>query len=486
MPSPPTRRPLSAFVMSFGALLGFTLGWASSAHAEPNQPQFFRSDRGIARDSGKLPEALDDGTNLVWKVPLDPGHSTPVVFGDRVFLSTFTPASKELSTVALHRDSGKLLWRRAVSVSTIESLHSVGSPATPSPATDGHRVFTFFGSYGLLCHDLDGKLLWEQRLGPFQDEYGAGSSPVLTGDLVVINQDHDVDSFLAAYDLATGKQVWRTPRPKAVRSYSTPVPWSSSGQNQIVVAGAIELNGYDAPTGSLLWTVPGLARIAIPTPVPTDDTLFVATWAPGGDAGRRLVLDPWQVALGKWDANHDRQLSRAEINDPEVLDRFFRIDTDQSGALNEAEWGRHADVFQRAQNAILAIRPTSRGDLGESAILWKHPKGAPYVASPVVISGNLWVVKDGGIVTTLNAANGENLSEERLPTVGTYFASPVAGDGKVYFASESGVVTVVTQSLPWRVLSSRAFGERIYATPVLQEGRVLIRTEKALYSFGRH
>lgn len=486
MPSPPTPRPPPAFVVSLGVLFGFALGWALPVHAEPNQAQFFRSDRGIARDSAKLPETLDDGTNLIWKAALDPGHSTPVVLGDRIFLTTFTPASKELSTLARHRDSGKHLWRRSVTVSALESLHSVGSPATPSPATDGHRVFTFFGSYGLLCHDLEGKLLWEQRLGPFQDEYGAGSSPVLAGDLVVINQDHDVDSFIAAYDQATGKQVWRTPRPKAVRSYSTPVLWSQSGQDQIVVAGAIELNGYEAATGTLLWTVPGLARIAIPTPVPAEGTLLVATWAPGGDAGRRLVLDPWPAALGKWDANHDSQLARAEINDPEVLDRFFRIDTDQSGAVNESEWGRHAEVFQRAQNAILAIRPKGRGDLGESAILWKHPKGAPYVASPLVAGGKLWVVKDGGIVTTLNAANGENLSEERLPTVGTYFASPVAGDGKVYFASESGVVTVVTQSLPWRVLSSRAFGERIYATPVLHEGRVLIRTEKALYSFGRH
>jgi outer membrane protein assembly factor BamB len=480
-PSSPRRSP----AVSARAALGLAIGLAFTTGAAPSQIQFFRSDHGIAVDGEPLPETLEDSANLLWKTPLDPGHSTPVIAGDRLVLTTFTPAAKELATVALDRGSGKVLWRSAVKVSTVESLHSVGSPATPSPATDGHRVFTFFGSHGLLCHDLQGRLLWEQRLGPFQDEYGAGSSPVLVGDLVILNQDHDIDSFLAAYDQGTGKRIWRTPRPKAVRSYSTPVIWSPSGPSQVVVAGAIELSGYEAATGALLWTVHGLARIAIPTPIPTDDTLYVATWAPGGDAGRRLILDPWKVALGKWDTNQNHQLARAEINDPEVLDRFYRIDTDQSGALSESEWARHAEVFQRAQNAILAIRPKGRGDLGESAIVWKHPKGAPYVSSPLVAEGQLWVVKDGGIVTTLEASTGAGLSEERLPTVGTYFASPVAGDGKLYFASESGVVTVVSRAIPWRVLSSRAFGERIYATPVLGEGRVLIRTEKAVYCFGR-
>lgn len=458
---------------------------AAATHTSAPAHSYFRSDHGIARHGGSLPEALDIGKNLRWKTPLDPGHSTPVMVGDLVLLTTFTPDTKQLATAALSFQTGRIQWRQSVTPVRIEALHTIGSPATPTPASDGDRVFSFFGSYGLLCYDLKGTLLWEQRLGPFQDEYGAGSSPLLAGDLVVLNQDHDVDSFIAAYDRATGKQVWRTARPRAVRSYSTPALWQRPDQTQIVVAGALELSAYDAVQGTLLWTVPGLARIAIPTPVPGKDTLYVATWAPGGDAGRRLTLDPWPIALEKWDANHDRQLAKSEIDNPEVLDRFFRIDTDQSGALSEAEWSRHAEVFQKAQNGILAIRPNGHGDLRDSAVLWRYPKGAPYVSSPLVDQGKVWVVKDGGIVTTLDAATGQALSEERLPTVGTYFASPVAGDGKIYFASESGTVTAITQSLPWRVVSTLALGEKIYATPVLHGGRVLIRTEKALYCFGK-
>ena len=212
--------------------------------------------------------------------------------------------------------------------------------------------------------------------------------------------------------------------------------------------------------------------------------VYTASWTPGGDPGKRLSLDSWTNALAKWDANRDGKLARSEIKDSEVLDRFFRMDLDQSGDLDQKEWERHAAVFSQAQNAALGLRPSGTGDLTSSAPVWKHQRGAPYVASPLVHEGLFWMVKDGGIVTKLEGKTGELLQEERLPGMGAYYASPVTGDKKVYFAGELGTATVLAEERDWRVLSSHEFHEKIYATPVIVDSRIFIRTEQALYCYG--
>jgi len=221
----------------------------------------------------------------------------------------------------------------------------------------------------------------------------------------------------------------------------------------------------------------------IPIPVPAGDMVYMASWAPGADSGQRLTLDPWKAALGKWDANKDGKLLKAEVDDAQVLDRFYRMDLDQSGTLDGKEWDRHAEVFQRAQNAILALKPSGDGELSDGDLVWKYHRGVPYVATPLVHEGSVWMVKDGGIATKLDARTGRVLHEERLPGIGNYYASPVAGDGKIYFASELGVLSVVSASGEWKVLAKHDFREKIYATPVINKSRVLIRTEKALHCF---
>ena len=470
---------MNRWLLYLGVVASTVLSIARSAEAK-----YFRYDQGVAGSgAGPLPDNFDTPGALRWRVPLDPGHSTPLLMDGKIILTTYRVASRELATMALDATDGKTLWRRPIAVSQIEQTHPIGSPATATPACDGRRVFVFFGSYGLLCYDLEGKKLWEHPLAPFQDEYGAGSSPVLINEKVILSQDHDVGSFVAAYDATTGKEVWKAARPDAVRSYSTPAVWSHAGRTELLVAGALELASYDPANGERLWWVNGLARIVIPTPVPVGDRIYMASWAPGGDAGRRLALDAWPAALAKWDNDHDGRLTRGEIDDHEVLDRFYRMDLDQNGALDQKEWDRHAAVFQRAQNAVLALKPSSRGQLSESAVAWKYQRGVPYVATPILDNNILWMVKDGGIVTKLDAASGRVLQEERVPGIGNYFASPVAGDGKVYFAGEQGMVSVVANQPEWKVLSSRAFHEKIYATPVIDRDRILIRTEQALYCF---
>jgi len=476
----PTIRP-TLLCLAAGGLGAFTLLAAEQA---VDTARYFRSDLGVAASAGPLPDNLDTPGALRWRVAIDSGHSTPIIGGGKMFFTTYRKEARELATLALDPQSGRLLWKAAAPATRIEQVHPTGGPAVATPACDGRRVFVFFGSYGLVCYDLDGKQLWEHPLGPFQDEFGAGSSPVLVDDKVILNQDHDIDSVLMAFDGATGRMVWKTARADAVRSYSTPAVWTRNGRKELLVAGALELAGYDPADGRKLWWAHGLARIVIPIPVPSADTVYMASWTPGGDAGHRIVLDPWPTALGKWDQNHDGKLAKAEIDDAEVLDRFYRMDTDQSGDLDQKEWERYGEVFRRAQNAVLALRPASgHGELGEGAVIWKYARGTPYVATPLVAQGILWMVKDGGIVTKLDAESGRLLQNERLPGLGNYYASPVTGDSKVYFASEPGVVSVLANQPEWRVLSSHDFKERICATPVIDRDRIYFRTERALYCF---
>lgn len=451
-----------------------------------DESKYFRSDAGIAAKGSSLPDDLSLAGAQRWRTAVDSGHSTPVVSGERIFLTTFNGAQQQLATVAVDANSGKVVWKQLAPAEKIEAYHrQTGNPAVCSPACDGERLYVFFGSCGLLCYDLNGKLLWRNAMGPFQDEYGAGSSPVLLEDKIILLQDHDQQSFVTALDRRTGKELWKTSRPDAIRSYSTPVSWVHNGRTELLVAGALELAAYDAATGEKLWWTPGLARIVIPEPVPMGDTVLMASWAPGGDAGKRIALDSWEAALAKWDKNHDGKLARAEVDDPNVLERFYRMDLDQSGNLDQKEWDRYAEVFRRAENALLAIKPSvSRGQLSAGDIVWKYTRGVPYVSSPLLDKGVFWMVKDGGIATKLDAATGKFLQEERLAGAGNYLASPVSGDGKVYFAGEQGTVTVVANQPDWKIISSRSFREKIYATPVIDRGRLFLRTEKALYCFG--
>jgi outer membrane protein assembly factor BamB len=475
---------MQKFVQSFWRVVLCLMPFcALPAQAPAGDIQYFRADKGVGHAVGRLPEDFSAPESLNWRVPLDGGHSTPIVEGGKIFVTTYRADSKELATMALDQASGKVLWRNPIVPERVEETHPIGSPATATVACDGKRVYAFFGSAGLFCYDLDGKRIWEQRMGPFRDEYGAGSSPILFDGKIVLNQDHDVDSFLIAYDCATGRQVWKTARPDAVRSYSTPGIWTNNGKPELVVAGALQLTAYDPANGEKIWWTSGLARIVIPTPVTSGGMIYMASWAPGGDPGKRIALPTWADALNKWDSDHDGKLAKAEIDDRDVLERFFRMDLNQDGFLNQQEWERHAAVFRRAQNAVLAIQPKGRGELPDSAVVWKHGRGVPYVATPVLDHGILWMVKDGGIVTKLDAASGNLLQEERVPAVGNYFASPVAGDGKVYFASEPGTMSVVSAEKEWRVISSRDFHEKIYATPALVGNHIYLRTEEALYCF---
>ncbi len=462
------------------AMLALTSAFSASL-AGAQSTNYFRRDQGVAAvDDQSLPETLD-AASLVWQLAIPSGHSTPTIVGDRILVTGHE--NGELATICLDRRAGTIYWRQNVHVDQIEKFHAEGSPAASTPACDGERVFCFFGSYGLVCYDLAGKPLWSKKLGPFRDEFGSASSPMLVDGKVILSEDHDLDSFLLAVRSDNGETAWQTAREGFTRSYSTPVAWEANGKKQIVVSGALQLVGYDPKSGEQLWSLDGFARIVNTTPANVGGLLYVCTWSPGGDTDARIAMEPWATALGLWDQNKNGKLEVKELPAGEVQARFFRIDLNSDQALEEAEWNKYARIFELAQNTIVALKPSEAG--GPPSVVWEYKRGLPYVASPLVYRGNVVLVKDGGVVTILDAKSGKLVKQARARGEGNYYSSPVGGDGKFYTASGGGVVTVFKAGPTAEILASRDFGERIAATPVIADGHIYVRTEKALYCFAK-
>jgi outer membrane protein assembly factor BamB len=447
-------------------------------------PQF-RGPGGSALAVGEqpLPAEIGPGKNVLWKTPLPPGHSSPVVHGDRIYLTAVQ--DKKLYTLGLDRASGRVLWRAEAPHKALEKIHAVGSHAQPTPAADGAYVVSFFGSAGLFCYDPDGKELWRVPLGPFKSEFGAASSPVLVDGKVLLNQDHDSDSFLAAYDVRTGKPLWKTDRSEFPVGYASPVVWQVDGKKQVVVAGTLRVVGYDLETGREVWTVRGLARISNMTPaVGPDNTLYVASWAAGADAGERIEVPPWADTVAQQDANKNGTLEAGELPDGPVKERYAQFDRDKDAKVTKAEWENMRDIFAAAVNRMVAIRPGGAGDVTRTHVLWEQPKQLPYIPSPLFCNGLLFLVKNGGFLAALDPKTGRSLKYDRVPGPANYYSSPVGGDGKVYVVSQRGELTVVSAEADWKVLHRARFNEDVFATPALVDGRVYLRTAEHLYCFG--
>ena len=197
-------------------------------------------------------------------------------------------------------------------------------------------------------------------------------------------------------------------------------------------------------------------------------------------------MEPFAEALEALDKDNNKKVAKLELPEGSaVAARFFRIDLDQDGELDQAEWQQHAEVFKNAQNVAMSVRPGGRGDVTRTHVEWQSREGLPVVPSPALYGGLLYMVKNGGILTSLDAKTGKRTRRGRIPGRGNYYASLVAGDGKVFACNESGVLSVIKAGKAWSVIGSHDFGEKILATPVVHGGRMFIRTESAVYCFGR-
>jgi outer membrane protein assembly factor BamB len=437
---------------------------------------------GVAEDSN-LPVEMGPQKNLRWRTPLPAGWSSPAVAGDRIYLTGMQ--DERLFTFALDRAGGRVLWQREAPRPRRQELQETNHPAAATPASDGDRVYVFFADFGLLAYDKTGRELWRLPLGPFNNPFGHGASPVLAGDLVLQACDQDAGSFLIAVDKRTGRMRWRTERPHAQRGYATPVLYrAADGRWQALLVGSYQLDAYEIATGSPVWFVRGLPWQIKPTPVLGDGAVYFVTYSGESDPGQQEVIPSWNEALAKLDSDRDGRLSKDELPDERAKNRFVEyLDLDDTGFLEERDWSQFR-LRRAGVNALWAYRLGGAGDMTERSFLWKNSKSLPNVPSPLYYRGVLYSLKEGGILTSFDPRTGEIRKQARLQGApGAYYASPVAGDDKIYTLSEEGKLAVVRAGEQWELLAVNALDEGSKSTPAIVDGKLYVRTYAAIYCF---
>ena len=426
-------------------------------------------------ESAAFPAEFGPSKNFVWKTAVPPGLSSPVLDERRIYL---TAADRgELVTLCLDRVSGRVLWRQTVSRVRTEKLHELNHASAASVALASNRVISFFGDFGLVAYDRDGGERWRIPMGPFTNLYGMGASPVVTQGKIILVCDQSKDSFIAAFDPANGRQLWRTARPEAISGHSTPIVLG----NLVIAPGSFRMDAYAVATGRIAWTAEGLPSEMKSVPVMDGSMIYIHGFnTPDNDAGRLPKIPAFADVLPASDADKDGLISKAEAPTPHSRRGFEYIDLDSNGKLNEEEWALYRRTMQ-AENALLAF------DLsGARPILrWKFQRSIPQLPSPLVYRGVIYLINESGILTTLDAATGKLHKQARLRAVSDrYYSSPIAGDGKVMFASHAGVVSVLAAGADQRSLAVNDLKEEILATPALAPGRLYLRTAQALWCFG--
>ncbi len=484
------RKGITSVILLASILFG------SAASAQSRWEQFRGpGGRGIAPDDHALPTLLDESTRE-WRTAIPHGLSSPCVWGDRIFLTGMRGTT--LETFCVSRETGEILWRAEAWYEFIERVHRSNSPASPTPVTDGERVYVYIGSAGIYCYDFDGALVWERIMFPPPTMYGTASSLVLAQGLLMFCNDNERGSYLEAIDPADGETAWRTERPGMAYNWTTPMFWVNGEVDELVVNGFCQLTAYGLMDGKVRWTLPGLTPEPCVTPVEGDGLVYVTSYNMKTNT-EVIGPPPWTELLAELDANADGTLSLAECKpNKSILSRadadgegdhplwgfHRRLDEDKDGQLTEEEWQGLLDWVDSfpQMNATIAVRPPAEeGGLAE--IVWTHEEGVPEVPSPLYFERRLYTVKNGGIVTCLDARTGELKYSAKLDAGGPYYASLVAGDGKIFAASTRGVVTVFAPGDELAVLARNELKERISATPALLDGKVYVRTNDHLHAF---
>jgi|SoiMethySBSTD1v2_1073268.scaffolds.fasta_scaffold66222_4 outer membrane protein assembly factor BamB len=415
-------------------------------NAQTNWPQWRGTGgSGISTETG-VPLEWSESKNIAWKTAIPGrGHSSPIVWGDRVFLTTsiegpIVPGAEAVRHYRrgeeyLHPDSvganhsytmklfcldlksGRVLWEKTVYEGTVhDNRHKKNTYASATPATDGRFVYLSFEAEGVYCYDFDGKRIWKTSLGKIaKGGMGPGTSPVLYENLVILqcDQEYGEGSFIAAVDKKTGKEVWRVSRDQR-RSWATPLLIKTAQRTEMVTSGPNKIISYDPGTGRELWSAPGVVSNPIPSPVAGQGLVFVTA---GSDTKRAF-----------------------------------------------------------------AIRLGGSGDLaGTSNLVWSYDKGTAYVPSPILYNDYLYLVTDAGAITCIEAGTGKVIYQTRIPMAARFTASPVAFEGKILFVSEDGDSFILKGGPTPEILNANALGEPVYASPAIVPGRILIRGQDNLY-----
>jgi outer membrane protein assembly factor BamB len=426
---------------NFASPLALLTCCALSAAAE-NWPRFRGlTGQGLAVEQN-LPTKWSATENVAWKTEIPgEGWSSPIVWGERVFVTCATERGAQCRVLCLDRKTGAVLWNRHVFDQMPLRKEGKNSYATPTPCTDGQRVYGVFGDGSVVALNFDGTVAWTNREVQFYSRHGLGASPILHGGLLIMPYDgsNRVNapgqwpnnppeerlgwqipwdrSFLAALDVKTGRRVWTARRGLSRIAHVTPIVWTDgAGHPQLVSQGGDVVQGHDLKTGELIWTSEQQGEGLVPSPV----------------IGGEVVL----AASG---------------------------------------WG--------GRESFKAFRLGGKGDLRETNLLWEQRKGLPKIPSPLHFNGHFFAVTEGGIATCYKAENGEIVWQERVG--GNHSASPVLADGKIFFLSEEGETTIIEAGPEFKVLARNSVGEKCQASMAVSNGQLFIRSEKRLWCIGQ-
>jgi len=452
---------------------------------------------GVAHPLENPPIDLESVEKTAWKTPIISGASSPCIWADKIFLTGFDRENQQLQVLSYNRLNGKLIWKRIVPAKEIESYHRSGNPADATPVTDGERIYVHFGSYGLLCYDFEGNVVWTKEIPVNADKFGTGTSPILADSLVIlmVRRLSTKERYLLALDSRNGEQVWKQSLLEA--GYSTPVIWGKD----VVVHCEGFIAGYSLEDGSRSWYV--LVRThGESTPIVHENILYVNAWHYLGHFNFSKDIPSLNEFLIKYDSNSDLLISKQEFSgeffmldqteNGDILNskstEYEKIwdwfDVDKDNFLDKLELERYLNFFIAIDHGILAIKPGGKGDISTSHLLWRETENVAEVPSPLFYKDRIYIIKNGGFFSCVNALTGSLIYITRVKGTGPYFASPVAANNRIYVASHNGKVAVFSAGDEVKVLSYNNLGENILATPAIVDNKLYLRTDKHLYAFG--
>ena len=472
--------------------------------ATPQWPQFRGPNGSGVADDARPPIHFGPDTNLLWKTALPPGLSAPVVWGNHLFLTARD--SDQLVTLAFDTRNGRELWRRVAPAEKIESCHSFSSPAASTPCTDGERVYSYFGSFGLIAYDFAGKEVWRRAFERLPSQYGTASSPILAGGQLILQRDGDsTNAQLIGLAPASGKTLWESPRPLAGACYSTPMVWRHGGLEELMVQGKGRVAAYSLSGGEPKWWVRGWGFTAVTTPVAGDGMLFVGGSGLGDPSEPNDPIMSWSNLI-QYDANQDGQLALEEVPKDltwhirkelpkEVPGNSFQmrsmlgwfVDSNKDKIITKAEWEASEAFTKDKFNAdrFVAIRPGGKEDSTETRVVWETTKGLSEMPSSLFYRGRVHFIRDGGMWTVIEPKTGKRLLDrERLGTGGQAVASPIAANGFIYTVNESGTFAVLRAGDSLDVVAVNKLGESVHATPAIAGETLYVRSAGNLWAFG--
>ena len=428
---------------------------------------------GVSTDKG-FPIEFGPGKNVVWRTPVRPGKSSPILTAKHVFLTSYQ--DEKLYTECFDRATGARLWERYVERKHHDFANQLNHPAAISPVTDGENVYSFFKDFGLVSFSATGKLRWQAPLGPFVTSMGLGAAPVITGDVVVIVADQLQDSFIAAFDRQNGEMRWKQPR-EEIESWGSPLVFQPAGVEApaILTVSRGVYGAYTPDTGTRVATLRGLATTIVASPILGGDTLYAFGY--GGD-----TPTPFARMLARLDKNKDGELTEDEYGTDAFVRGIAKFVGNKDMVVTEDEW----DAKQKIVGGPTCLFALKIDKSGEARELWRYEKGfTGVIPSPLLYEGVLYVVKNGGILTSFEAATGKVIKTGRVEgALSGYSSSPVAAEGRIYVGAEDGKVSVLRAGGQWEVMKVNDLDEPLFATPALSEGQIFLRTDSALYRFG--